>query len=178
MPRRLACWSRIGVSFQSAKARATARVPSQTVLMPSTPFAYPQVVSRAFASFRVVSAAVPAGQRDFCAEFDSRQLHQRRPRSERQSRAWAFLRQQSTSTIAAPIFGHGSLRARGCKDGTTSSAKRPTDQSLEMASSLSRRNRQVMCRPQEQAIEPTSIRPGFSRWPLGQCSGGRTIQSP
>ena len=46
--------------------------------MPSTPFAYPQVVSRTFASFRVVKSSVSAGQRDFCAGFDSRQLHRRR----------------------------------------------------------------------------------------------------
>jgi hypothetical protein len=32
------------------------------VLMPSTPLAYPQVVSRTFASFRVVNFRVSAGQ--------------------------------------------------------------------------------------------------------------------
>jgi hypothetical protein len=45
------------------------------VLTPSTPFAYPQVVSRHFAYFRVVRFDVSAGQHDFCAGFDSRQLH-------------------------------------------------------------------------------------------------------
>jgi hypothetical protein len=45
-----------------------------TLLMPSTPVAYPQVVSRAFAPFRVVNSRVSAGQLDFCAGFDSRQL--------------------------------------------------------------------------------------------------------
>jgi hypothetical protein len=44
--------------------------------MPSTPFPSPQVVSRTFASFRVVNIRVSAGQRDFCTGFDSRQLHQ------------------------------------------------------------------------------------------------------
>jgi hypothetical protein len=48
------------------------------VLTPSTPFAYPQVASRTFASFRVVHSGISAGQRDFCNGFDSRQLHNRR----------------------------------------------------------------------------------------------------
>jgi hypothetical protein len=39
-------------------------------------------------------------------------------------------------------------------------------------------HRQVRCRPHEQAIDPTSMRPGRSRWPRGQCSGGRTIHDP
>jgi hypothetical protein len=43
--------------------------------MASTPSAYPQVVSRTFASFRVVNSAVIPAQGDFCAWFDSRQLH-------------------------------------------------------------------------------------------------------
>jgi hypothetical protein len=46
--------------------------------MPSTPSAYPQVVSRSFASFRVADSAVSAVQHDFCAWFDSRQLHKRK----------------------------------------------------------------------------------------------------
>jgi hypothetical protein len=45
------------------------------MLMPSTPFAPPQVVSRRFALFRVVEFGVSAGQLDFCSGFDSRQLH-------------------------------------------------------------------------------------------------------
>ena len=45
--------------------------------MPSTRGAYSHVVSRAFASFRVVGDSSSSGQRDFCAEFDSRQLHQK-----------------------------------------------------------------------------------------------------
>src|SRR5260370_10517526 len=45
--------------------------------MPSTLFAYPQVVSRTFASFRVLNVGVSAGQRDFGGGFDSRQLHQK-----------------------------------------------------------------------------------------------------
>ena len=45
------------------------------LLMPSTRFAYPQVVWRTFASFRVVNSDVSSVQRDFCSGFDSRQLH-------------------------------------------------------------------------------------------------------
>jgi hypothetical protein len=39
-------------------------------------FRYPQVVSRCFASFRVVKFRLSAGHRAFCAEFDSRRPHQ------------------------------------------------------------------------------------------------------
>jgi hypothetical protein len=42
--------------------------------MSSTPFAYPQVISRRFASFRVVDFSISAFQRDFWGGFDSRQL--------------------------------------------------------------------------------------------------------
>jgi len=45
------------------------------LLMPSTPFAYPQVISRRFAYFRVVKMRISAGQRHLCSGFDSRQLH-------------------------------------------------------------------------------------------------------
>jgi len=45
------------------------------MLTPSTPAAYPQVVSRRFAHFRVVKFGVSAGQLDFWDWFDSRQLH-------------------------------------------------------------------------------------------------------
>jgi hypothetical protein len=45
------------------------------VLMPSTPPAYPHVVLRTFASFRVVKFDISPGQHDFCNGFDSRQLH-------------------------------------------------------------------------------------------------------
>jgi hypothetical protein len=41
--------------------------------MPSTPFAYPQVISRHLASFRVVKPHLSAAQADFWAGFDSRQ---------------------------------------------------------------------------------------------------------
>ena len=44
-------------------------------LMASTPSAYPQVVLRTFASFRVVKPSVSAAQPVLCAWFDSRQLH-------------------------------------------------------------------------------------------------------
>ena len=45
------------------------------VLTPSTPFAYPLVVSGHFASFRAVKSSVSAGHAALCAWFDSRQLH-------------------------------------------------------------------------------------------------------
>jgi hypothetical protein len=47
------------------------------VLMASTPPAYPQVVSRYFASFRVVKSSISAGHAALCAWFDSRQLHRK-----------------------------------------------------------------------------------------------------
>jgi hypothetical protein len=43
--------------------------------MPSTPGAFPQVVSRSFASFRAINFDVSAAQRMFRDGFDSRQLH-------------------------------------------------------------------------------------------------------
>ena len=72
--RRLACWS--ANSQGNAADDGTEAV---YVLMPSTPLAYPRVVSRAFALLRVPKVSVPAVQRDFCAEFDSRQLHREGP---------------------------------------------------------------------------------------------------
>src|SRR6476620_5252707 len=45
--------------------------------MPSTPDAYPQVISRTFALFRVLKFDVSAGQQDFWAGIDSRQLHRK-----------------------------------------------------------------------------------------------------
>jgi hypothetical protein len=47
------------------------------LLMPSTPFAYPQVISRGFAYFRVVKMRISAGQRHLRSGFDSRQLHRK-----------------------------------------------------------------------------------------------------
>jgi hypothetical protein len=41
--------------------------------------AYPQVVSRTFASFHVAKSSVLPAQRDFWDGFDSRQLHRRGP---------------------------------------------------------------------------------------------------
>ena len=55
------------------------RVDDVALSTPSTRFAYSQVFSRAFASFRVVRFDVSAGQRHFCSGFDSRQLHHERP---------------------------------------------------------------------------------------------------
>ena len=45
------------------------------MLTPSTHFAYPQVDSRTFGSFRVLIFSISAAHTDFCAWFDSRQLH-------------------------------------------------------------------------------------------------------
>jgi len=45
------------------------------VLTPSTSFLYPQVISRTFASFRVLKSSISAGQLHFSTGFDSRQLH-------------------------------------------------------------------------------------------------------
>ena len=47
------------------------------MLMPSTPPAYPQVISRRFMYFRVVKFRISAGHDDFWGGFDSRQLHKR-----------------------------------------------------------------------------------------------------
>ena len=56
------------------------------VLTPSTPVAYPLVVSRTFASFRIARFSVPAGQGDFGSGFDSRQLHRNGPGQGRKTR--------------------------------------------------------------------------------------------
>jgi hypothetical protein len=45
--------------------------------MPSTRGAYPQVISRLFASFRIAEYAICAGRALLCAGFDSRQLHKK-----------------------------------------------------------------------------------------------------
>ena len=45
--------------------------------MPSTPFVYPQVVSRRFTLFRVVKSGVFPVHTAFWAWFDSRQLHRK-----------------------------------------------------------------------------------------------------
>jgi hypothetical protein len=58
-----------------AASAATTDGTSQTVLMPSTPFASPQVISRRFTLFGAPGIGVSAGHTRFCAEFDSRQLH-------------------------------------------------------------------------------------------------------
>jgi hypothetical protein len=42
----------------------------RAVLMPSTPFAYPQVISRTFALFRVVNSSISAGHDHFWGGFD------------------------------------------------------------------------------------------------------------
>ena len=60
-----------------APARLRSFLGDRAVLMSSTPSAYPHVVSRLFAYFRVVRISISAGRRDFCSGFDSRQLHNR-----------------------------------------------------------------------------------------------------
>jgi hypothetical protein len=47
------------------------------LLMPSTLSAYPQVISRRFAYFRVVKFRVSTVHDHFWSGFDSRQLHQK-----------------------------------------------------------------------------------------------------
>jgi hypothetical protein len=64
------------------------------MLMPSTPFAPPQVVSRLFALFRVVKFGVSAAHNEFCVWFDSRQLHRSNSRS------------GCISALACFLFGH------------------------------------------------------------------------
>jgi hypothetical protein len=49
--------------------------------MPSTPLAYPQVISRRFTSFRVLKFRVSAAHAVLCAWFDSRQLRHKGRRS-------------------------------------------------------------------------------------------------
>jgi hypothetical protein len=51
------------------------RVGGRSVLMPSTPSAFQQVTSRTLTSSRVRNLPICAGQTNFCAGFDSRQLH-------------------------------------------------------------------------------------------------------
>jgi hypothetical protein len=68
-----------------------------TLLTPSTPFAYPQVVSRCFASFRVAKSSVSAAHSDFCSGFDSRQLH------------------QTCRHFLADAYGHQQVRSRSAR---------------------------------------------------------------
>src|SRR6476620_465756 len=60
---------------QHSAARSAGTNRGFGLLMASTPLASPQVLSRRFAYFRVIRISVSAVQADFCAEFDSRQLH-------------------------------------------------------------------------------------------------------
>jgi hypothetical protein len=62
-------------------------------------------------------------------------------------------------------------------------ARRPVEQTAPIASAdpyvtAPHSQRPVRCRPREQAIVPTSSRPGRSRWPRAQRCGGRTIHCP
>jgi hypothetical protein len=70
------------------------------MLMPSTPFAYPQVISRNFPSFCVINSAVIPAQVDFCAWFDSRELHQRElVKGQKPWPAFFFVKISSTSVV-------------------------------------------------------------------------------
>ena len=62
-------YDRLSVDAVATQAKAS------IVLMPSTPFAYPQVISRTFASLRVLQLYVSAGHSHFWGGFDSRQPH-------------------------------------------------------------------------------------------------------
>jgi hypothetical protein len=75
-PRRLRAYPHLpGMRLTRAVKVSRGTLSVFDVLMSSTPLAYPQVVSRIFASFRVANIGIPAGERDFCSGFDSRQLH-------------------------------------------------------------------------------------------------------
>src|SRR5262249_36251933 len=65
----------LGGKFRPAPAWLRSFLGGRAVLMPSTPFAYSDVISRRFAYFRVVGFDISAGQCNFCEGFDSRQLH-------------------------------------------------------------------------------------------------------
>src|SRR4029079_2766786 len=77
--------SRVNVSaplWRSLRSRREMVAAAGTVLMPSTPFAYPQVISRCFMLFRVVKFSVSAAQRDFCSgrvRFPAAPLPEDRP---------------------------------------------------------------------------------------------------
>src|SRR5277367_3767942 len=77
-------WPATNLSADSAAVSCCAvavLVKGRAVLMPSTPSAYPHVISRHLASFRVVKFYVSAAHDHFWGGFDSRQLHKRRSRS-------------------------------------------------------------------------------------------------
>jgi len=74
--------------------------------MPSTPSAYPQVFSRCLALFRVVDSTVIPGQVDFCAWFDSRQLHQRKlAKGQKPWPAFCFINVSSKRRRLSSPFG-------------------------------------------------------------------------
>jgi hypothetical protein len=89
--------------------------------MPSTPPAYPQVIWRNLASFRVLKSCIFAVQRDFCAWFDSRQLHE----NPRQNYKW--IGHPLPVKIPVKIWGVGcgsvaSIRTRTRMDGSSYTA--------------------------------------------------------
>jgi hypothetical protein len=73
------------------------------MLMPSTPFASPQVVSRHFTLFRVPGIGVSAGQQDFYSGFDSRQLHRKEAGQDHQILT-CFLCASTFHLSSAPIW--------------------------------------------------------------------------
>src|SRR6202008_2882908 len=62
-------YDRLSVDAVATQAKAS------IVLMPSTPFAYPQVISRTFASLRVLQLYVSAGHCHFWGGLDYLQPH-------------------------------------------------------------------------------------------------------
>ena len=66
----------LGGKFRPAPTWLRSFLGGRAVLMPSTPFAYSDVISRRFAYFRVIGFDISAGQCNFCDGFDSRQLHE------------------------------------------------------------------------------------------------------
>src|SRR5271156_3743262 len=74
-------WPATNLSADSAAVSCCAvavLLKGRAVLMPSTPSAYPHVISRHLASFRVVKFCVSAALDHFLGGFDSRQLHTRK----------------------------------------------------------------------------------------------------
>jgi hypothetical protein len=67
--------SSANLRMSAASSRARATMPDNSGVDAINTAAYPQVIWRTFTSFRVVKFGVSAAQRNFCSEFDSRQLH-------------------------------------------------------------------------------------------------------
>src|SRR5277367_4463343 len=107
-------WPATNLSADSAAVSCCAvavLVKGRAVLMPSTPSAYPPVISRHLASFRVVKFYVSAAQVDFWAWFDSRQLHQEDAgQSQKPWPAFFFIKIPVKIRRSVPV--HGPCHAR------------------------------------------------------------------